>query len=420
MGKKNTKTKTSEGVELKIVPDTREQVREGLLQSAIALGLEEIASILEDERAEFCGPRHARSPERTAVRNGTAPGELVLGGRRVSMRRPRARTRDGEEVMLPSWEHFADEDVLHERAMEQMLVGVSTRKYGRSLEPVGESVETRGTSRSAVSRRFVAGTAKRLTALLERRLDGIQFVALMIDGIVLEDHTILVALGIDSDGKKHPLGLREGATENSTSCKELLADLIDRGLAADRALLVVIDGAKALRKAVTEVFGNRALVQRCQEHKMRNVTDQLPDDMRKTVRRAMQDAYRTRDVGRAKKLLTNLQRSLEAHHPGAASSLAEGLDETLTIIAFDLPELLERTLATTNPIENLMGTVRRVSRNVKRWRDGQMMLRWVAAGLLEGERTFRRVKGHKGIPRLLAALREHEIRIGVAVEHGVA
>jgi transposase-like protein len=271
-----------------------------------------------------------------------------------------------------------------------------------------------------VSRRFVAGTAKRLTALLERRLDGIQFVALMIDGIVLEDHTILVALGIDSDGKKHPLGLREGATENSTSCKELLADLIDRGLAADRALLVVIDGAKALRKAVTEVFGNRALVQRCQEHKMRNVTDQLPDDMRKTVRRAMQDAYRTRDVGRAKKLLTNLQRSLEAHHPGAASSLAEGLDETLTIIAFDLPELLERTLATTNPIENLMGTVRRVSRNVKRWRDGQMMLRWVAAGLLEGERTFRRVKGHKGIPRLLAALREHEIRIGVAVEHGVA
>jgi len=336
------------------------------------------------------------------------------------MRRPRARTRDGEEVVLPSWEHFADEDVLNERAMEQMLVGVSTRKYQRSLESVGDKLETRGTSRSAVSRRFVAGTEKRLAALLERRLEALRLVALMIDGIVLDEHTILVAIGIDVEGKKHVLGLREGATENATSCKELLASLVERGLAIDHALLVVIDGSKALRKAVADVFGTRALVQRCQEHKLRNVVDQLPEDMRKTVRRAMQDAYRSRDVGRAKKRLMNLHRSLDGHHPGAAASLVEGLDETLTVVALDLSPLLERTLATTNPIENVMGTVRRVSRNVKRWRDGQMMLRWVAAALLEGEHNFRRVKGHKGIPRLLAALREHDVQLGIAAEQGVA
>jgi transposase-like protein len=351
---------------------------------------------------------------------GHSRGELVLGGRRVAVQRPRARTRDGREVQLESWEQFASEDVLEERAMEQMVIGVTTRKYDRSLEGVGDDLETRGTSKSAVSRRFVEGTQKRLQELLGRSLVGLRLVVLMIDGVVVDDRTVLVALGFDADGKKHVLGFREGATENAAGCKALLADLIERGLAVDRAMLVTIDGSKALRRAVLDVLGKAALIQRCQEHKIRNVTDDLPADMQKPIRRAMQDAYRCRDQARAKKLLVNLHRSLESQHPGAASSLLEGLDETLTVVAMDLPEWLERTLATTNCIENVMGTVRRVTRNVKRWKDGRMVMRWMAAGVLEAARGFRKIRGHKGLPRLIAALREHELREGIAITDEVA
>lgn len=323
---------------------------------------------------------------------------------------------DGQEVELESWQHFADEDPLDERAMEQMVIGVSTRKYKRSLEPTGNEVKTRGTSRSAVSRRFVSGTSKRLEELLSRNLSGLDIVALMLDGLVVGDHVALVALGIDADGCKHPLGVQEGATENAAACTKLLADLRDRGLRTDRSLLVVIDGSKALRKAVGKVFGKRAAVQRCQEHKIRNVTGHLPKDMQVNVRRSMQDAYHCRKRTRAKKLLENLERTLRSTHPGAAGSLLEGLDETLTVIDFGLPEGLERTLGTTNMIENLNSSVRDVTRNVKRWRDGTMVLRWVAAALHEARKGFRRVRGYKGLVRLAAALRDRDAELDDRIE----
>jgi putative transposase len=335
----------------------REVVRRGLREVIFDEGMQSVLGMLEEERAAICGPRHKQSPERRGRRYGYTDGELVLGGRLVSVRRPRVRDADGE-VALPRWAAFSERDPLNERALEQMLVGVSTRKYARSLEPVDQRLRTRGTSKSAVSRRFVAMTRARLKTWLERDLSVIDLAVLMIDGLHVEDHVILVALGIDVDGKKHVLGIREGATENATSCNALLSELQARGLRTDRTILAVLDGSKALAKAVRAVFGERVRFQRCQAHKVRNVTDQLPPSMRTSVEQTMRQAYRSKNVKLAKRQLENLARRLGDEHPGAAASLEEGLDETLTVMAFGLPEWLERTLSTTNAIENLDPLVR--------------------------------------------------------------
>jgi transposase-like protein len=395
-------------------------LRQRLQEFVVETGLIALDALLEEERTAACGERYRHDPERRAWRHGHSPGELVLGGRRVSVSRPRARTPKGEEVVLPSWSAFAANDPLDERAVEQVVVGVSTRGYERSLEPLPASVKGRGASKSAVSRRFVRATKERLGELLHRRLEDLDLVALMIDGVHFADHVILVALGIDAEGRKHVLGLREGATENATACRALLVDLRERGLPTDRSILVVIDGAKALRRAALDVFGDRALIQRCQVHKTRNVEEQVPETMRRHVRASMNEAYATRDVARARKLLQNLAARLKGDHPSAASSLEEGLDETLTVIAFGLPVALERTLATTNPIDNVMGTSRRVTRNVKRWRHGSMILRWVATGLHEASRNFRRLRGYAGMPQLVAALRARDARLTGSVDSQAA
>lgn len=393
-------------------------VRQGLREVIFDEGMQVVLAMLEDERTAFCGPRYKQGPQRQGRRHGHADGELVLGGRLVSVRRPRVRGEQGE-ITLPSWAAFSERDPLHERAVEQMLVGVSTRKYDRSLEPVDRKLQTRGTSKSAVSRRFVALTEARVKAWLERDLSSIDLAVLMIDGLYVEDHVLLVALAIDADGKKHVLGMREGATENATSCTALLSDLQARGLRTDRAILAVLDGSKALAKAVRTVFGSRVRIQRCQAHKVRNVVEQLPEAMRTSVRQTMRQAYRSRNVKRAKQQLHNLARRLRSDHPGAAASLDEGLEETLTVMAFGLPEWLERTLSTTNAIENLIGSARDLSRRVKRWRNARMIVRWIATACIEAERRFHRVRDHKGLTRLVAALRRDD-HDGVAAEEMVA
>jgi putative transposase len=378
--------------------------RAALWDSVVLSGLGFIEEELEAERTARCGTRYAHQEQRQAVRGGHVPSSLVLGGRRVAIERPRARSTDGHELSLPSWQTWSARDPLNQRAFEQMVVGVSTRRYSRSLEPLPEEIAVHGISKSAVSERFIVGTERRLAELMRRDLSGLKLVALLIDGVHFAEHVVLASVGVDVDGVKHPLGLREGATENAAARKALLEDLIERGLNPNRALLVVIDGAKALHRAVVDTFGERALIQRCQAHKKPNVLDALPERLRPSTRTAMNQAYSSRDPKRAQRQLENLARKLESAHPGAAASLHEGLNETLTVMSLHLSEGLERVLSSTNLIENLFSRVREIARRVKRWQGGSMILRWTAAGVLEAERHFRKVAGYRALPRLAGLL----------------
>jgi transposase-like protein len=386
-------------------------VREALYDTVIGAGLACVDEVLEAERVALCGARYEHRAERQALRAGHAASSLVLGGRRVAVSRPRVRGVANCELKLPSWQEWSARDPLDERALAQMVLGVSTRRYARSLEPLPEAVVVRGISKSAVSERFVYGTERKLGELMSRELSGLVLVALMIDGVHFGEHLVLAAVGVDARGDKHVLGLREGATENAAAGRALLADLVERGLATGRSLLIVIDGARALHKAVVEVFGPHALIQRCREHKKRNVTDALPEHQRAAVRSAMNQAYATRDARRARRLLDNLARRLEHQHPSAAASLREGLDETLSVIRLGLPENLERVLSSTNLIENLFSRVREIGRRVKRWQSGTMVLRWTAAGVLEAERGFRKIVGFRALPILVAALRARDAQL---------
>jgi putative transposase len=391
--------------------------RATLHDAIVSAGMGVLGAMLEEERAKLCGPRYAHQPGRSATRSGHTDGELALGGRRVRVRRPRVRSINGDEVTLETWERFAEADPLTPRAVEQMVLGVSTRKYVRSIEPAPPGLKSRGTSKSAVSRRFVAATREKLGEMMSRDLSKLALCAVMIDGIHIDEHLVLVALGIDDHGDKHTLGLYEGATENTTACSGLLSDLEARGVRTDRAMLFVIDGSKALAKAIRAKFGPRALIQRCQVHKKRNVEDHLPEDMKRNAGRTISAAYQSGNATRAKRMLEGLARQLERKHPSAAASLREGLDETLTVMRFELQEHLARTLSTTNPIEFINGRIRKTTHNVARWDSGEMVLRWLAVALIEASKTFRKLRGHKGMPKLVAALRAHDAKLNpVAVD----
>jgi len=390
-----------------------EQLRNNLHEFIVRTGLETLDELLESERTAICGQPYARDPERGAIRGGHTRGELVMGGRRVSVSRPRARTNEGHEALLPSWNRFSNEDPLHQRALEQMVVGVSTRRYGRSLEETPTEISTRGTSKSAVSRRFVATTTAKFRAWMARDLSAIRLVCVMMDGITYADHVVLVALGFDVDGKKHVLGLWEGATENSVACKGLLNNLRDRGLNTERSLLFVIDGSKALRRAILDIFGKRALIQRCRVHKRRNVREHLPIELHASVKSALSEAYSVQDATRAEQLLKNLARRLETDHPSAAESVLEGLEETLTVKKLGLTANIERIFSTTNAIENLNGRGRDITRRVKRWRGGSMVVRWMATAMNEAGKTFRRIQGYRDLHRLSRALEENDKKLGI-------
>jgi transposase-like protein len=388
-------------------------MRAELMELAVASGLKVLTTMLEADRTALCGPRYQHREDRDATRAGTVPSEVVLGGRKVQIRRPRVRAH-GEEVVLPTFQAFADTDPLNRRVVEQMLLGVATRQYGRSLEPTGADIRTRGTSKSAVSRRFVAKTAAQLAAWRSTALEALDLAALLIDGVHIGEHCIVVALGIDKTGQKHALGVWDGSTENAAVCQSLLADLQSRGLRTDRSVLVILDGSKALHKAVTQTFGVAALIHRCHVHKLRNILEHLPEGQRPWVRAIVARAYKQTDVAIARRLLQDLARRLEDRYPSAAASVREGLDETLTILTLGLSDRLRQSLATTNAIESLISRSRQVQRNVKRWRGGHMVLRWTAAAILEAVKGFRRLKGYKDMPKLMAALRARDRQLGIA------
>ncbi len=352
-----------------------EVVEQALYETVISAGLACVEELLEREREALCGPRYRHQRERAALRGGHSESSLVLGGRRIAVQRPRARSSAGSELVLPSWRAFSARAPLDQRAVEQMVLGVSTRGYARSLEPLPAKVRVRGVRRSVVSQRFVSHTERKLTELQSRNLGGVQWPVLMIDGVHFGQHVVLVAVGVDPDGKKCVLGLWEGATENASACRALLGNLVERGLCTERTLLVVIDGSKALAAAVREVFGAKALIQRCREHKKRNVTDALPERMRAATRQSLNQAYATRDPARARRQLEHLARKFEFEYPGAAAAVREGLEETLTVTRLELPQALERALGYTNLIENLFSRVRAISRRVSRWQGGSMALR---------------------------------------------
>ena len=387
-----------------------ENMHEGLLALAVGAGLQVMAALMEADVTALAGPKGKHDRARTAVRHGRERGSVTLGGRRVAVTRRRVRAADGSgELPVASYELFTSTEILGKMAMEKMLAGLSTRRYPVGLEPVGLQVTetSSATSKSAVSRRFVAMTETALAELLSQDLSGLDLVALMIDGVHFAQSCCVVALGIGIDGVKHPLALVEGSTENATLVTDLLVGLRGRGLDVTRPMLVGIDGSKALRKAVVGVL-DHPVIQRCQLHKIRNVKDHLPQRLRASVGRKMTDAYHAGSALEAEAALLALAKELDRTHPGAAASLREGLDETLTVLRLNVPPTLARTLRSTNCIESMISVCREHASNVKRWRDGQMALRWCAAGMVEAGKQFRRVNGHLHLPTLRAAL-EREV-----------
>jgi transposase-like protein len=380
--------------------------KEGLLALSVGVGLGVLEELMAEEVDDVVSPKGKHNADRTAVRHGHEDGSVTLGGRRVEVRRPRIRTADGEsEVSLQSYEHFADRDPLARVVLERMLAGVSTRRYRRTQEPIGTEVEqqARSTSKSAVSRTFVERTREALGELMSRQLGDLRLAVMMLDGLELKGRMMIVALGITTEGVKIPLGLWEGSTENATVATALLSDLVERGLDPEQGMLFVIDGSKALRKAVRTVFGD-VPVQRCLWHKERNVLGHIAERDRPPIKARMRRAWRETDYARALEQLRALADELERTHPGAAGSLREGMEETLTVIRLGIKGKLRRTLESTNPCESMIDCVRTTQRNVKHWSSGEMGLRWTAAGMLEAEKQFRKVIGYTQLPQLAIAI----------------
>jgi putative transposase len=386
--------------------------REGLLALSVGVGLGVVHELMELEVDEVVGPKGKHNAGRVAVRHGHDDGSMTLGGRRVPVRRPRMRSADDErELPIESYEFFADRDPLTRAVMDRMLAGVSTRRFAGVGEPVGSAVEasSSSTSKTSVSEMFIERTRTALGDLMSRGLDDVRLAVMMLDGLEIAERTHVVALGITTEGVKIPLGLWEGSTENATLARALLADLVDRGLDPQQAILFVIDGGKALRRAIKDVFGEHALVHRCHRHKERNVTDLLPERDRDQVRARMRAAWSLPDPELARQRLELLASELDPTWPDAAGSLREGMHDTLTLMRLGITGKLATTLCSTNPCESMIEIVRSTQRNVKRWQDGDMRKRWTAAGMLAAEQQFRRIIGYRDLATLVVAIERHAL-----------
>jgi putative transposase len=388
------------------------QMRHGLLAASVAIGLDVMGELVDAEVTDVAGPKGHHDADRVAYRHGTEDGKVTLGGRRIPVRRPRVRTvadEDGveREVRLESYDTFASVDLLADHMVASMLAGLSGRRYPSALEPVGETVEATAsaTSQSSVSRRFITATAERLAEFRSRPLDDQRWLIVFVDGFDFAGHTMVGALGVTADGTKVPLGVVEGSTENASVVRHLITGLRDRGLDASEGILFVLDGGKALSKAVRDVFGDRAVIARCRVHKERNILDHLPETERPWVRRKLRAAWADPNAGDAEAALRALAGQLEKLNPDAAASLREGLAETVTVTRLGITGSLLKTVMSTNPVESMIEIVRAHARNVKRWQDGDMRLRWAAAGMLAASAQFRRVKGYRQLPQLARALR---------------
>jgi len=401
-------------------------IREGLMAFSCAAGMIVIAEMMEAERSAVVGPKGRHDPNRVAERNGSAPGSVVLGGRRVPVARPRAVAVDGSgEISLDSYGVFSGTDLLTQVALERMLAGVATRRHTLVCEPIGTALEAEASSvsKSAVSRRFITATAAKLAELLGRDLAGLDVAAMMIDGIVFADCCAVVALAITADGTKVPVGLWEGDSENTTVVTDLLADLVERGLTCAAGVLFVLDGSKALAGGVKRVFGDRALIQRCVLHKRRNLDGYLPDGLAAIIDKQLARAFNDIDPARGLRVAKGIAAQLDDAYPSAAASLREGLEDMFTVRRLGASDRLARTLSCTNAVESMISVVQNLCGRVTNWKDPRMVRRWVGVGMLEAERSFRRIKGCKDMPALTANIRAEVARRRTAdtgARHAVA
>jgi transposase-like protein len=391
---------------------------EGLHEFALEMSRQVAVSLLEDEVLRLCGKAHVPVSDRQMTRHGHQSGWVAIAGQKLTVPRPRVRyTIDRGEVALPTYALLQQSRSMTEAVRNRMIRGVSCRNYEAV---VNGGLKSFGIKRSSVSRAFKAATVSKVKRFSERRWDGVRFAAIYIDGTDYAGETMIVALGLKADGTKQILGLRQGATEKADVCKDLLFDLWSRGVATDQVTLFVLDGAKALRAGVEQVWGSHAVFQRCQVHKRRNVKAYLAQEYWPGLDRRLSEAYRERDYNRALSLLRATKEWLSGINPSAAHSLEEGLEETITVIRLGVPELLQKSLSSTDVIESALGTSEGLTGRVKRWRRGHMRWRWCASGLLLAEAGFHRVQGYREIPKLIKALDDLAQERGLEVNRQVA
>lgn len=384
------------------IPSVIASLGEAVERIAGEAGLLVMKAVIDEEVEHLAGPRYGHDPDRHASRWGSEESFVAFAGKKVPFRRPRVRSQEGTELPLKRCALFQDDGRLQRAVANKVVHSVSMRNYSRVVDDV---IDGYGIQRSSVSRHWKAVSEERLREVLERPLKDLDLVVVLIDGISFHEHMLVVALGIGADGKKHVLGLWQGATETAEVAKGLLEDLVRRGLDTSRRLLFILDGSKALSKAVRAHFGADALIQRCQVHKERNVLDHLPEKHHRFVRTRLRAAWSMRAYGEAKSALKKLAADLDEINPSAAHSLAEGLEETVTINKLGVHDQLRKTLRSTNPIESCFAETRMRCRNVKSWKNGAMAQRWAGTMLLEAERRFRRVKGHQHMLQFVASLK---------------
>ena len=369
-------------------------------------GLLLMSAAMNAECEMIAGAKNSKNPLRAANWWGSDLGPVYYDKQKVLIDRPRLRSKNNKEIPLATYQAFGDPRGMRNSVMKNMILGISSRNYAESVESF---VKGYGIKKSSVSRHFVKATAEQMREFMERDLGGLDLVAIFIDGIEFKGHLIVVALGLDKGGKKHVLGLWQGATENATICTSLLEDIARRGLNIEKDYLFVLDGSKALRSAVAKMFGTNVTVQRCQQHKRRNVLAHLPKEHQHSIDARISAAYKMADYDAAKKSLELTVRYLEKLNPSAAASLREGLEETLTVHKLEVAGLLRKTLQTTNPIESCFSVSRTITGRVKRWRGDDMVQRWAVSSLLRAEKNFKRIKGYREIPKLIAALQQRSI-----------
>jgi transposase-like protein len=373
---------------------------EGLLALSLELGLEVLRQMMEEDVTALAGEKGKHQKDRRAYRHGHEDTKVVCGGGKVRVSKPRVRSKEGVELGIPSLALFQGQDPLNKAILSHVLAGVSTRKYARLYNDADGAC----TSKSEASRRFIKGMKEAMSEFFMRGLDE-EYAVIMLDGMGFGDTTVIAAMGITTDGHKRMLSIAEGGSENSSVVNGLLADIIERGVDPDKPRLCVLDGSKALSKAVRDTFGKRALIQRCQVHKKRNVLEHLPESEKANVSLSMANAYREYEYEKAKTALDRLADNLENRYPKAAASIREGLEETLAVHRLGVPGLLRQTLCSTNPMESANSVCAGIVRRVSRFKDGEDALRHAAAGFMEAEKGFHRVRGYRQMPILISALK---------------